>query len=131
MSGTNGEPAVCDGIRGMTGRIEREKETLKAMMRIYCRDKHHRNPELCEKCSSLLDYAYVKLDKCPFHRRKPQCSECSVHCYQPQKREEVREVMRYSGPRMLFSHPVLAALHIIDGYLHKPVSLREFRDPPL
>jgi hypothetical protein len=24
-------------------------------------------------------------------------------------------VMRYAGPRMLLSHPVLALLHLIDG----------------
>ena len=30
-------------------------------------------------------------------------------------RERVREVMRYSGPRMLWRHPVLAAAHLMDG----------------
>ena len=115
----------------MKGRIGREKKTLKAMMHIYCRDHHRGKAGLCDNCSALLDYAYVKLDKCPFHGEKPQCSECVVHCYQPQQREEVREVMRYSGPRMLFSHPLLAILHILDGYLHKPVSLREVRNSRL
>jgi hypothetical protein len=27
----------------------------------------------------------------------------------------VREVMRYSGPRMLKRHPVLALAHLVDG----------------
>jgi hypothetical protein len=30
-------------------------------------------------------------------------------------RERVREVMRYSGPRMLTRHPVLAVAHLVDG----------------
>jgi hypothetical protein len=34
-------------------------------------------------------------------------------------RERIREVMRYSGPRMLLSHPLMAIRHLIDG-LRKP-----------
>ena len=30
-------------------------------------------------------------------------------------RERVRAVMRYSGPRMLTRHPVLAVAHLADG----------------
>ena len=30
-------------------------------------------------------------------------------------REEVREVMRHSGPRMLRRHPLLAVAHLLDG----------------
>lgn len=28
--------------------------------------------------------------------------------------------MRYSGPKMILRHPVLAIFHIIDGYIYKP-----------
>lgn len=30
-------------------------------------------------------------------------------------REKIRIVMRYSGPRMLFVHPVMCIKHLIDG----------------
>jgi hypothetical protein len=30
-------------------------------------------------------------------------------------REQVRRVMRFAGPRMLFRHPYLAFMHLIDG----------------
>jgi hypothetical protein len=30
-------------------------------------------------------------------------------------REKVKEVMRYSGPRMLLHHPILALRHVFDG----------------
>jgi len=42
-----------------------------------------------------------------------------VHCYAPEMREKIKEVMRYAGPRMLLSHPILAIAHLIDG-LRKP-----------
>jgi hypothetical protein len=35
-------------------------------------------------------------------------------------REQVRSVMRYSGPRMLASHPLLAAAHLIDARRIRP-----------
>jgi hypothetical protein len=34
-------------------------------------------------------------------------------------REKIRDVMRYAGPRMLLTHPVMAIAHLLDG-LRKP-----------
>jgi hypothetical protein len=34
-------------------------------------------------------------------------------------REKIRSVMRYSGPKMLLSHPVHGIMHIIDGFIYK------------
>ena len=97
----------------------REKRTVGAMVRIYCRRHHGTSGELCGDCSELLDYATGRLDKCPFGAKKPTCADCPVHCYNPAMREKVRGVMRYSGPRLLFRHPVLALMHVVDG-LRRP-----------
>jgi hypothetical protein len=35
-------------------------------------------------------------------------------------RERVRVAMRYAGPRMLFRHPIMALLHLIDGLRKEP-----------
>ena len=64
----------------------------------------------------LLAYARVRLDKCRYGTEKPTCANCPTHCYKPAMRERVREVMRYSGPRMLRKHPVLAVAHLVDGH---------------
>jgi hypothetical protein len=96
-------------------RIKREKKTIEAMIRIYCKKHHETHGELCPECSELLEYAKTRLDKCPFQEKKSTCGKCLVHCYQPQMREKVKKVMRYSGPRMLLHHPVLAIHHVIDG----------------
>jgi hypothetical protein len=29
-------------------------------------------------------------------------------------REKIREVMRFSGPRMIFHHPIMAIRHLIE-----------------
>ena len=96
-------------------RMEREKKTIEAMLRIYCGRQHGRGEQLCEDCGELLEYARARLDKCPFGEGKGPCAKCEVHCYKPAMRKRVREVMRYSGPRMMKRHPVLAVRHLLDG----------------
>ena len=46
--------------------------------------------------------------------KKTFCSVCKTHCYKPEMRQRIREVMRWSGPRMLFHHPVLAVRHLVE-----------------
>jgi hypothetical protein len=84
----------------------------------YCRD-HHRTPALCSECSDLLDYALKRLRHCPYQENKTTCGKCPVHCYAPCQQGRIRKVMRYAGPRMLRSHPILTLLHLFDG-LRRP-----------
>ena len=96
------------------GRLAREKKTIRLMVAIYCGKHHGTRGTPCEACRRLLEYALQRIDRCPYHGRKPACNVCPVHCYPHDEREEIRRVMRYAGPRMLFRHPVLAVLHLLD-----------------
>ena len=71
-------------------------------------------PPLCPQCQALLDYAHKRLEHCKFGENKPSCTRCPVHCYKPAMREQIRQVMRYSGPRMLLHDPVMAIRHLWD-----------------
>ena len=62
-----------------------------------------------------MDYADERLDACPFGQGKPACSDCLIHCYKKEMREQVRTVMRHAGPRMTYRHPYLALMHFVDG----------------
>jgi len=101
-------------------RLQREARTVEAMIRLFCRDHHSSGATLCEECRELLAYARKRLRHCPFQERKTTCGKCPVHCYAPGKRDQIKTVMRYAGPRMLFSHPILAILHLIDGLRKTP-----------
>ncbi|BCI61550.1 nitrous oxide-stimulated promoter family protein [Solibaculum mannosilyticum] len=98
---------------------EREKVLVSQMIAIYCRKKHHSKGELCPECAKLDAYARNKSDRCPFMESKTFCSNCKVHCYQPEMREKIREVMRFSGPRMMFHHPIVAVRHVIESNKEK------------
>ena len=105
-------------------RIRREKKTVDAMIHLYCHKHHGTNIELCPDCTELYDYAMLRLSKCPFQENKSTCGKCLVHCYNSGMRKKISEVMRYSGPRMLFCHPVLALQHVFDGR-KKPKPLKK------
>ena len=98
---------------------EREKRTVSLMIRIYCKKKHGTKKGLCPECEALDAYARMRSDKCPFMENKTFCSNCKVHCYKADMREKIRAVMRFSGPRMLFSHPIMAIRHVIESKKEK------------
>ncbi|MDR2146790.1 MAG: nitrous oxide-stimulated promoter family protein [Tannerella sp.] len=97
----------------------REKKTVSKMLRIYCRFKHGQRSALCPECRRLEDYAYRRLEHCKFGEDKMPCQECTVHCYKPEYREQIRVVMRYAGQRMLFFHPVDAIRHLWETKFRK------------
>lgn len=94
---------------------QQEKTMVALMIRLYCNKKHKTKKELCPECQTLHDYAMLRSDKCPFMETKTFCSNCKVHCYKADMREKIREVMRFSGPRMIFHHPVMAVRHMIES----------------
>lgn len=100
-------------------RIDSQKKTVDVMIRIYCKKKHHSSHGLCADCEQLLGYAHKRLDYCRFGNDKGICGKCPIHCYKPEMREKIQEVMRFSGPRMVYSHPIMAFQHLLDGMKKK------------
>lgn len=98
-------------------RIDTEKYVVELMIRLYCR-RREGNTALCDECRELLDYARHRLSLCPFGERKGSCRKCPVHCYRPDMAVRMRDVMRYSGPRMMMHHPIHALRHLITELLH-------------
>jgi hypothetical protein len=91
------------------------------MIGLYRRRHHddcHRPGEphagLCDKCATLLDYSNLRIQQCRFGAAKPVCACCEVHCFRPSARDDIRQVMRFSGPRMAMRHPYLAFHHLLD-----------------
>ena len=105
----------------------RERRTIAAMIGIYCRAQHGTRDVLCDECERLLAYANGRLVRCPFGAEKPACAYCPVHCYKPAIRQQIKDVMRYAGPRMLYRHPILAIRHIWDSIRRKKGAIRSLR----
>lgn len=77
--------------------VERNLAIMESFIEAYCREHHGRGRgQLCPECAELLVYARGRLERCPYDP-KPACKDCPTHCYKPDKRALVREVMRSSG----------------------------------
>jgi len=111
---------VSAEIMSKSKRLERERNTLITMIGMYCTGNHH-GGKLCPECGKLQEYAIKRLDNCPFAEGKTTCAKCPVHCYKPQMRERIRKVMRYAGPRMIYTHPLQAVSHISDSRRRIPL----------
>lgn len=102
-------------MKDLMSKREKEKAMVSEMIALYCRKIHKtKKGQLCIHCMELTEYARQRSEKCPFMESKTFCSNCRVHCYKPEMREKIRAVMRFSGPRMIFSHPITAVFHVIE-----------------
>lgn len=111
----------------LKSRREREKIIVQTMINMFCAANHKVEGTLCKECGELSAYAEKRLLSCLYGEIKPVCKDCPVHCYSPQRREQMRQVMQYSGPRMIYRKPFYATIHMIDNLLSpkqkkKPIS---------
>ena len=99
--------------KDIAAKREAEKAMVSLMIKLYCNKIHDTKKELCAEFAELESYARSRSEHCPFMENKTFCSNCKVHCYKPEMREKIREVMRFSGPRMMLYHPCAAMHHVI------------------
>jgi hypothetical protein len=109
----------------------KDLKTLALFIRVYCKHRHGdaakapvelkthdvtaiagRELVLCESCRKLLAHAFVKRSHCPMDP-KPACKHCPSHCYHPAYRAQIREVMRFSGRKMLLSGRLDYLFHLL------------------
>ena len=100
---------------------KRELKDLKVLLQftsVYCRVKHSaatrvvctaeaellRLPlgsyPVCNECEAFLLYAFERRLRCLLED-KPACKHCPVHCYKPEHREKVKEIMKFSGQHLI------------------------------
>ena len=103
-------------------RREREKLVVSQMIALNCAGHHDRSARtetafcgepVCPECLELDRYAVLRTERCRMMATKTSCKNCAHHCYPPKMEQRIRDVMRYSGPRMLLHHPVAAVRHML------------------
>lgn len=87
-------------------RIDKEKEIVNIMIKLYCFKKHGKNYSLCKDCSNLLKYSYERLSNCKLGEKKSSCKLCTIRCYRDDMRSRIKKVMRFSGPRLIIHRPL-------------------------
>ena len=93
-----------------------EKDLIRWMISFYCKENHHSTKNICFDCEDLLKYAQERIEKCPHGENKPVCSQCEIHCYRKDKREKIKEVMRFSGPAVMRYKPLAGISYMLKKY---------------
>jgi hypothetical protein len=55
----------------------------------------------CPECSQFMKYAVTRRIKCPLEAEKPSCKHCRTHCYNKGNLAKVKEIMAYSGMKLM------------------------------
>ena len=80
---------------------QKDVKVLVTFIGVFCRGKHQSpKGQLCHDCAELLSYAKARRLNCPLDP-KPACKHCPTHCYTKPRLAAIREVMAYSGARLL------------------------------
>ncbi|WP_253952032.1 nitrous oxide-stimulated promoter family protein [Photobacterium sanctipauli] len=88
-------------------RQQRELDTAKAMIRLYCKTLH-RGAIVCPECEGLINYVESRMAKCRLGDDKPNCLQCQSQCYQPAKRLHLTHVLRWAMPKFTWRRPIQA-----------------------
>jgi uncharacterized paraquat-inducible protein A len=107
-----------DVMQQFTTHQQKDLKVLIDFVTVYCHARHERSSrgpfdlpsemkarfpqgvDLCTGCAGLLAHGIQKRRSCPLDP-KPSCKRCHVHCYSRDYRAKVREVMGFSGRRMI------------------------------
>lgn len=101
-------------------RKEKEYKIVETMIDMYCEDHNISERNLVNDPISLSMYVEHRIKHCIWGNEKTTCGQCTTHCYTPKMREAIKKVMKYSGPRMIYRHPLMALYHLY-------YSLRRFK----
>jgi hypothetical protein len=102
----------------LTAQQLKDVRILARFIQVYCHARHDRKvageveipPELgsglrkrgtlCPDCAELLEHGIRRRSLCPLDP-KPSCKKCHIHCYGPAYRQKIREIMAFSGRKLL------------------------------
>ena len=91
----------------MASKVDDDIKVLREFIQIYCDTKHKDRPKtrenntnLCSECHDTLSYSSVRREYCPLDP-KPTCKNCEIHCYRPEYRQRIKEIMRHSGMTLI------------------------------
>lgn len=99
----------------MSDRGTTDRRTLEAMGLIYCYAHHPEGAKdgigLCPSCRDAVEAVLRKTSSCP-HEHKINCQDCDIKCQRAGDIEQVRAIMGYAAPRMIYRHPIMTIRYI-------------------
>ncbi|MEI6206371.1 MAG: nitrous oxide-stimulated promoter family protein [Desulfuromonadales bacterium] len=101
-------------MKTLSRQQKKDIRLIGTFVEVYCAGKHgelEREPfslpedlgkrRMCAECAGFMAYAVARRLTCPLEEEKPSCKHCRIHCYAGPQRVKVKEIMSYSGRRLL------------------------------
>jgi hypothetical protein len=101
------------GVANMISRRAHHRVVVELMIRRHCWRRHGHRLDLCPQCRDLLEYAASRLDACVHGDAKPPCLRCPVHCFRPEMRAAIRQIMRENRLWFLCRHPLHSLRYLL------------------
>lgn len=105
---------MMQSMETLSREMKKDIRLVGKFVEVFCSDKHpgverqaFMLPEnlgtylLCAECAGFMSYAVDRRLKCPLEAEKPSCKHCRIHCYAAPQRARIREIMAYSGRRLM------------------------------
>jgi hypothetical protein len=101
-------------MKTVTREQKKDIKLIGKFVEVYCVGKHGVTGQLpvalptglgectlCPECASFLGYAITRRLNCPLEAEKPTCKHCRTHCYAKVQLAKVKEIMAYSGKKLM------------------------------
>jgi hypothetical protein len=105
---------IIDNMETVTKLQKKDISLIGKFVEVYCDGKHPgvertsvvlpaglSERSLCPECALFLKYAITRRLKCPLEAEKPSCKHCRTHCYAKPQLAKVKEIMAYSGRKLM------------------------------
>lgn len=122
----------CSQAKNNDTKVLKDLFILVKFIEVYCHDLHadvselqdfelkthnlkeltRKQPRLCPGCRKLLAHALTMRTTCPMNP-KPTCKHCPKHCYHPRYRQQIRDVMKYSGRKLVLRGRIDYLIHLL------------------
>lgn len=101
-------------MEAITRHQKKDIRLIGKFVEVYCIGKHgglDKQPfslpenlgerRMCAECARFMAYAVARRLKCPLEAEKPSCKHCRIHCYAKPQLAKVKEIMEYSGKKLM------------------------------
>lgn len=98
----------------LTRQMKKDIRLIGKFVEVYCGGRHTASEKqpfllpgelgrrrLCPDCAAFMQYAVSRRIRCPLEAEKPTCKHCRIHCYNKPNLAKVKEIMAYSGRKLI------------------------------
>lgn len=89
-------------------RLNDKQKMLIAIFGVY--QKYNKDTDL--NLEEIKSYSLKRLDNCIHIGEDIFCGFCEIQCFGDKYKKEIRSIMRFSGPRMILYHPIMAIRYL-------------------